>query len=246
MRKFILGFLMANCIGASMQISNAADWAVGTDKENKPFNFVEGGKRVGFDQDILAEVAKDLGKSYKVTAMDFSALVPGLQTGSLDAALASIYVTEARKQVIDFSEPYYQSALGIMVRKDDNSIQAIQDLKGKVVASVTGGGGAKWLKANMPDNEARLFPSVTELFLELESGRAQAIVFDYPTLAYYAQSGGAAKVKMVPQMVGEPIPVAIAFPKGSALVPQVNAVLEKMRADGRYDAIYRKWFNRAP
>ncbi|WP_425964351.1 transporter substrate-binding domain-containing protein [Rhizobium nepotum] len=219
---------------------------VGTSVNSKPFDFVEDDKFVGFDQELLAELAKEAGFKYKVNAMDFGALIPALQTANIDLAISSIFMTDARMKVVDFSDVYYTSALGVLIASDNTDIKSGDDLAGKKVASVTGAASTTWLKANAPSAEVTLFPQVTNMFMELQAGRADAVVYDYPFVAYYAQTEGKGKVKVLEKPVGDGIPVAIAFPKGSELVPQVNEALKKVKADGRYDAIYKKWFGKLP
>lgn len=215
---------------------------VGTDIEVKPFDFAQNGTYVGFDQDLWAEIGKEIGRSTTVKPMDFSALVPALQTSGIDAAIASIFITDARKQVVDFSTPYYVSSNGALLLSTDTGTKGVKDLDGKPIASVTGSAGAKWAKDNLPGSKLSLFPAITGAFLELRAGRAAAIVYDHPSLAYYATTDGKGAVRLLTDPVGEKIPVGIAFPKGSPLVGPVNAALEKIRADGRYDRIYAKWF----
>lgn len=242
-------FLAAVVVAAALAHAASAQEktiVVGTSIDSKPFDFVQDGKHVGFDQDLLAEIAKEAGFKYTINPMDFGALIPALQTANIDVAISSIFVTDARKQVVDFSDTYYTSALGVLVGADDASIKSGDDLPGKKVASVTGSAATTWLKEHVPTAEVTLFPQVTNMFMELQAGRAEAVVYDYPFLAYYAQTEGGGKVKVLEKPVGEGIPVGIAFPKGSELVGKVNEALKKVRADGRYDAIYKKWFGKAP
>ncbi len=219
---------------------------VGAAMDSKPFDFMQDGEYVGFDQDLLVEIAKEAGFKYTVSPMDFGALIPALQTATIDIAISSIFMTDARKQVADFSDVYYTSSLGVLVRADDATIKSGDDLGGKKVASVTGSAAATWLKKNAPTADVTLFPQVTNMFMELQAGRAQAVVYDYPFLAYYVQTEGDGKMKILDRPVGEGIPVGIAFPKGSKLVGEVNEALKKVKADGRYDAIYKKWFGKLP
>src|ERR1700712_3376435 len=241
-RRTLLGAVVATLAFSHLAVAQDKEIVVGTSTDSKPFDFVENGKYVGFDQDLLVEIAKEAGFKYKVTPMDFGALIPALQTSNIDIAISSIFVTEARKKVVDFSDTYYTSSLGILVKSDNSSINAGDDLAGKKVASVTGAASTTWLKEHEPKAEVTLFPQVTNMFLELNSGRADAVVYDYPFLAYYAKTEGKGKVKTVEKPVGEGIPVAAAFPKDSPLAAKFNEGLKKVRADGRYDAIYKKWF----
>ncbi|CAN7358175.1 transporter substrate-binding domain-containing protein [Bosea sp. LjRoot9] len=243
-RRTVLGVILATAAFAQVSMAQDKLVTVGTSIDSKPFDFMQDGKFMGFDQDLLAEIAKEAGFKYKVNAMDFGALIPALQTANIDLAISSIFMTDARKKVVDFSDVYYTSALGILVAADNATIKAGADLAGKGVASVTGAASTTWLKENVPTAKVTLFPQVTNMFMELQAGRADAVVYDYPFLAYYAQTEGNGKVKVIEKPVGDGIPVGIAFPKGSSLVAKTNEALKKIRADGRYDTIYKKWFGK--
>jgi len=160
-------------------------------------------------------------------------------------AASAIFITEARKKVVDFSDPYYMSAVGAIVKKDNTSIQTGKDIDGKRVAAVTGSLGAIWVKENAPNAQVIFFSQIANVFLELESGRIDVGVHDYPYMAYYAAHEGKDRIRALPP-VSDPVPVGIVFPKGSKLVAPTNAALKNIRADGRYDAIYKKWFGTLP
>jgi glutamine transport system substrate-binding protein len=81
--------------------------------------------------------------------MDFSGIVPALQTKNVDLALAGITITDARKKAIDFSDGYYKSGLLVMVKADNNDVKSAKDLDGKVVAVKSGTGSVDYAKANI-------------------------------------------------------------------------------------------------
>lgn len=245
-RRAFLAAAVTAAVFANTASAQEKTIVVGTSIDSKPFDFVQDGKYVGFDQDLLVEIAKEAGFKYTLNPMDFGALIPALQTANIDVAISSIFMTDARKKVVDFSDTYYTSALGVLVGADNTTIKSGDDLHGKKVASVTGSAATMWLKEHMPTAEVTLFPQVTNMFMELQAGRAEAVVYDYPFLAYYAQTEGVGKVKVLEKPVGQGIPVGIAFPKGSELVGKVNEALKKVKSDGRYDAIYKKWFGKTP
>ncbi|OBZ95665.1 glutamine ABC transporter substrate-bindnig protein [Pararhizobium polonicum] len=245
-RRTLIGAVFATMAFAHAAMAQDKPVVVGTSIDSKPFDFAQDGKYVGFDQDLLAEIAKDAGFKYEITPMDFGALIPALQTANIDLAISSIFMTDARKKVVDFSDVYYTSALGILVAANDMTIKSGDDLAGKKVASVTGAAATTWLKEHVPTAQVTLFPQVTNMFMELQASRADAVVYDYPFLAYFAATEGEGKVTVLERPVGDGIPVGIAFPKGSALVDKTNAALKTIKADGRYDAIYKKWFGKLP
>ncbi len=243
MLKYLSAAILAGFLGVSS--AQARDLSVAFLSDLQPFGFIENNKHVGFDLDLWAEIAKDLDVKYEIISMDFGAMIPALQTGNIDVALASMFVNDTRKKVIDFSDTYYVSAYGVLAHKNDASINSVKDLAGKSIATVTGGEAADWIRKNLPDAKMTLFPNLTNSFLEFQAGRVDSVVYDFPTLAYYAKTEGAANSRVLQETIGEKSDVAIAFPKGSELVSKVNASLAKMRADGRYDAIHTKWFGAA-
>ncbi|MFT9159463.1 MAG: transporter substrate-binding domain-containing protein [Acetobacter sp.] len=244
-RSFLASALATSTLGRKAYAKSRI-LVLGTDVELKPFDFPQGGRYVGFDQDVFSEIARDLSVSYTVTPMDFGALMPALQTASIDAAISSIAITPERARAVDFSDPYYISTLGVLVRADNASIFTSSDLRKKSVAAITGTAGARWLKEHMPEADVTLFPQTSSMYLELQINRVDAIVHDKPNLAYYARTKGKGAVRLLMQPIGDPIPCGIAFPKGSPLRAPTNAALKAIRADGRYDKLNMAWFGQVP
>lgn len=245
--KSHLGKLLAAAMTAAALFSGAAQaqtLVVATDTAFVPFEFKQGDKYVGFDIDMWDAIAKDLGMSYKLQPMDFNGILPALQTKNVDVALAGITIKDERKKVIDFSDGYYDSGFMIMV-PSNSTIKGAEDLKGKSLAIKTGTSAADYAKAQMQGTELRQFPNIDNAYLELMTGRVDAAMHDTPNVLYFANTAGKGKVKVVgSQMMAHEY--GIGFPKGSPLVPKVNTVLAKMKADGRYNAIYKKWFGIEP
>src|SRR3546814_1321239 len=92
-------------------------------------------------------------------------------------------------KVIDFSDPYYESGLAILVNKDNNAIKTAKDLEGKMVAVKIGTATVDYLKANVPNATLKLFSNIDNAFLELATGRVDAVVHDTPNCQYFAQIG---------------------------------------------------------
>ncbi len=240
-RHLLLGAVIA---AMSIGAAKAEDLVVATDTAFVPFEFKQGDKYVGFDIDLWDAIAKDLGVTYKLQPMDFNGIIPALQTKQVDVGLAGITIKDERKQVIDFSDGYYNSGFLLMVPAD-STIKGAQDLKGKTVAIKTGTSAADYAKANFKDTELRQFPNVDNAYMELQTGRVDAAMHDTPNILYYINTAGGGKVKAVgEQMMAQQY--GIAFPKGSDLVAKVNVSLAKLRSDGSYTAIYRKWFGTEP
>ncbi|MDM0042609.1 glutamine ABC transporter substrate-binding protein GlnH [Variovorax sp. J22G21] len=246
MKKLVLKLLAAATLATSLVAPALAaePLLVAVDTAFVPFEFKEGDKYVGFDIDLWDAIAKDLKLDYKLQPMDFNGILPALQTKNVDVALAGITIKEERKKVIDFSDGYYDSGFLLMV-PTASKIAGVADLKGKTLAIKTGTSAADYAKANFTGTELRQFPNIDNAYLELMTGRVDAAMHDTPNVLYYIATAGAGKAKAVgPQMLAQQY--GIGFPKGSPLVARVNGALAKIKADGRYAAIYRKWFKTEP
>lgn len=245
--KLALASLASAAVAAMLFLSQpvlADDLVVATDTAFVPFEFKDGDKYVGFDIDLWAEIAKDIGVTYTLQPMDFNGIIPALQTKQVDVALAGITIKDERKKVIDFSDGYYDSGFLLMVPAD-SAVKDAKDLAGKTLAVKTGTSATDYAKENFKETELRQFPNIDNAYLELQTGRVDAAMHDTPNVLYYVATAGGGKVKAVgTQMMAHEY--GIAFPKGSELVAKVNAALKTIKADGRYNAIYKKWFGAEP
>lgn len=244
-RRTLVGTALIGSIWAKFARAEQAPVTVGVDSDNKPFIFTRDGKFVGFSFDLWVEIAQESKLGYKIAPMEFSALIPALQTGNIDVAFSSIFITPARKAVVDFSDPYFVDSTGVLVPAGSAN-KTIGALASKRVVSVTGTAQVKWVKDNLPKADQTQLPNLADAFLALQAGRVDAVFYDYPTLAYYVATDGRGKVELLSDRAGDQIPCGFAFPKGSKLVSGVNEALGKLRADGRYDAFYKKWFGNSP
>ncbi|WP_044875116.1 glutamine ABC transporter substrate-binding protein GlnH [Pseudomonas sp. LFM046] len=246
MKHLLKAALAALAIAATTH-ANATDkeLLVATDTAFVPFEFKQGDQYVGFDIDLWAAIAKELGWKYTLKPMDFNGIIPALQTRNVDVALAGITIKEERKQAIDFSDGYYDSGFLLMVRSDNDSIKGEADVAGKTLAVKSGTSSADYAKANLKASDLRQFPNIDNAYLELRTGRVDAAMHDTPNVLYYIKTAGEGQVKAVgQQMMAQQY--GIGFPKGSELREPVNGALKTLRENGTYAEIYRKWFGTDP
>lgn len=242
--KRTLSFFAAAALALGVNSALADKLVVATDTAFVPFEFMQDGEYVGFDIDMWNSIADELGLEFELRPMDFNGIIPGLQTGQVDVALAGITIREDRAEVIDFSDGYYDSGFLIMVPVD-SEIESSADLAGKTLAVRTGTSAADYARDNFTDTTLRQFPNIDNAYLELRTGRVDAAMHDTPNVLYYIATAGDGAVKAVgEQMMAHQY--GIGFPKGSELVESVNQALANMREDGRYDEIYMKWFGTTP
>ncbi|MNF34656.1 Glutamine-binding periplasmic protein precursor [compost metagenome] len=246
MKHLLKAALAALAIAATTH-ANATDkeLLVATDTAFVPFEFKQGNEYVGFDIDLWAAIAKELGWKYQLKPMDFNGIIPALQTRNVDLALAGITIKEERKQAIDFSDGYYDSGFLLMVRSDNDAIKGEADIAGKTLAVKSGTSSADYAKANLKASDLRQFPNIDNAYLELRTGRVDAAMHDTPNVLYYIKTAGEGQVKAVgQQMMAQQY--GIGFPKGSELREPVNGALKTLRENGTYTQIYRKWFGTDP
>lgn len=219
---------------------------VATDTNFKPFSFKDKtGTYVGFDVEFWDAIAKELNLDYELQPMDFNGIIPGLQTGNIDVAVAGMSVKSKREEVIDFAFPYYKAGLVIMVRADNTDINSIEDFKGKIVATKLATSSVDFLKSNAQPKELKQFPNISDAFMELAAGGTDVVFFDLPPLADYANTVGKGQVKIVgPLYMGHFY--GIGFPQGSPLRDKVSVAILRLMENGTYDKIYKKWFGSEP
>lgn len=219
-----------------------------TDPSFVPFEMMdrESGEMVGFDMDILREVAVRAGFDYRLQTMSFNGIIPALQTGSVDIALAGITITAKRERIVDFSAPYYDSGLRLLIPVTDEQTAAVDDLSGKRVACKIGSTSYDFLHKRIGERaEIVPYPDSADMYMALMAGSVDAVLYDAPNVGYFAQTRGRGRVKTVgPLYEGQQYGIALV--EGSPWRGKVNAALAAMREDGSYAAIYEKWFGEAP
>jgi glutamine transport system substrate-binding protein len=222
---------------------------VATDTNFKPFSFKNAqGVYTGFDVDFWAAIAKEMKLEYTLQPMDFNGIIPGLQSKNIDVAVAGMSVKSKREEVIDFAFPYYKAGLVIMVKANDKSIMSIEDFPGKIIATKQGTSTVDFLKQEgwIPMlKELKKFPNISDAFMELMAGGCDAVFFDLPPLADFANNAGKGKVILRdPLYMGHYYGIAV--PGGSPLRDTISIGILRLMENGEYAKIYRKWFYTDP
>ncbi|MBB3329820.1 glutamine transport system substrate-binding protein [Halomonas campaniensis] len=219
-----------------------------TDPSFVPFEMMdpETGEMIGFDMDMINELAERAGFEINLTTMEFAGIIPAVQTGSQEIAIAGVTITEERAEIVDFSDPYYDSGLRIIVRADNDSVETLEDLAGLAVATRIGSTSYDFLQENLGDSaDITPYPGNSDMYMALLGRNVDAAFYDAPNVAYFSQTRGEGRTKVVgPLYEGQQY--GIVFHKGSQWVEPVNEALAEMREDGTYAELYEKWFGEAP
>lgn len=214
---------------------------VGTDATFKPFEFKSGDEFQGFDIELVNAIAKELGAE-KVEFVDteFKGLIPGLQAKKFDMIASAMYITDERKETIDFTDSYFPGGLSIMVNEGNNEIKSLEDLAGKEIAVQIGTKSVSYLEENQPEAHLVKVEKNTEMFLELESGKVEAVVTGLPAAKAYIKENG--KMKVLEDTLTDEH-YGFGLRKDDAeLRDAVNEALKVLQDNGTYDEIVAKWF----
>ena len=166
---------------------------------------------------------------------------PAMNAGQIDVAMAGMSITEERKKQFLFTDPYYESGLMTIVRKDNTVIHSLADLKGKRIGVQLGTTGAQEAE-KIEGAKVTNFDTSDLACLELKNGNVDAVISDLPVLEYFLKKGGASYAKTV----GTPKKgdfYGIAAPKGKKeLIDGLNKALKELKDSGEYQKIHDKWF----
>jgi len=241
LRKNLLAALLALTLGSFADLSPAASDTIRivTDPTFPPMEFTEGGRRTGFDIELTEALAKEMGKKIEWTDIDFKGLIPAIVSGRADAAQSAIYITDARKQVVDFTDSYYAGGLVVLTRKD-GPIKTLKDLDGKKVSVQVGTKSVKYLQDQFPKVTRVEVEKNQEMFNLVEIGRADAAVTGKPAAKLYAQHHPELRV-LPEQITTEEYGIAVSKNQPE-LTKGFNEALKRIKANGSYQKLVDKWF----
>ncbi|HEL2204039.1 TPA: ABC transporter substrate-binding protein/permease [Streptococcus suis] len=213
------------------------------DNAYAPFEFKDSDQIYkGLDVDIINEVAKRSGWTMNQSFPGFDAAVNAVQAGSADALMAGTTITEARKKVFTFSDPYFDTKIVIATTKA-NTISSYKDLKGKTVGVKNGTAAQNFLEENKNKYgyNVKTFDTGDLMYNSLSAGAVDAVMDDEAVIQYAIQQGQDLSIDIDGEAIGS---FGFSVKKGSQyeyLVEDFNKALAEMKKDGTYETIMNKW-----
>jgi ABC-type amino acid transport substrate-binding protein len=205
------------------------------------------GRVSGFDADVGREIAKALGlREDQVDFVDtlIEDRIPALQAGEVDLVIEVMTITEQRRELVEFSRPYFIAGQSILVLKDSRTVSSLRDLGGKRVCVIAETTNAQTLQAVSPGTELVILPTMTACLGALRSGEVDAFSTDDIILAGFA-AGDDNLTLVGGQFTKEPYGVAV--PKGqNDMADFVDGVINAMIDDGRWGMLYYKYLGDIP
>ena len=223
--------------------SEGKTYSVGIDTTYPPFEFEVDGEYTGIDIDLFTAIAENQGFDFEFKPMDFGGIIPAMQAGQLDVAIAGMSITDERKNIVDFSEPYFEAGISLVVAADNSDITSIDDLDGKTVVVKSGTTGAEFARANQDEYgyEVTQLDDSPAMFQEVANGNADVLFEDYPVIAYaIAESNLDLKI-VGDRLTGDNYGIAVLKGENADLLEKINAGLQELRDNGEYDKILSKY-----
>jgi polar amino acid transport system substrate-binding protein len=260
MKRFITSLLLIVMLAGALAACSAQEPAshmeaireagvikVGTSADYPPFEYVDDtGKMVGFDIELMEEIAKRMNLTVEWTDMPFDSLIAAVQEGKIDMSISAFNYTEERDQTVDFTDAYFTTEDSFMVADTfTGTIANPEDVAAYKVGVQTGTTQDDWLTTNLVDAgllpEANLFryDRVDQAALDLKNGRIDVLMADsVPAVAIAAQQG------LVIAWTGilSSGPVNMVIPEGDAeLASQLNTLIQQLRDQGVIDNLAIKY-----
>ena len=224
-----------------VQLVSDGSLTVCTNPPYEPFEYEEDGEIVGLDIAIVGEVAKDLGVDVVTKVTPFEGIQSGadLNTNNCDVVASGITITEERLAKIDFSAPYFDADQGLLV-PEGSDLDSVESLEGKRIGVQQATTGETWAQDN--GLETVQFEELGLQIQALRTGQVDAVVNDIAVLGPYSSEGFEVAANF---STGEQYGIGVK--KGNtALLEAVDATLDRIHADGTYDALYTQYIGTAP
>jgi polar amino acid transport system substrate-binding protein len=240
------GMALTGCGSADTKSAAKKKIVIGLDDSFPPMGFRdEKNNIVGFDIDMAKEAAKKLDMEVEFKPIDWSSKEAELSAKRIDALWNGMNITEERKKNILFSDPYMESKQLIFVLAG-SPIKSAADLSGKVVgvqqASIGEEEVVKDVKLRSSLKDFKVYPDFIASFMDLNTGRVDAVVTD-EILGRYYMSKEKDKYVVIEKPVGEVGIYGIGFRKeDTELRDKMQKVLNEMKNDGTSAKISQKWF----
>ncbi len=224
---------------------------VAIDPTYEPFTYkTPDGKPTGFDVDIADALCTEIKYQCEYVEQVWDSMIPGLQAKKYDAIISSMSITEERKQVVDFTDKYYNTPSRIVV-KADTAFTDLASLSGKKIGVLKGSTQENYAMGELKPAgvEVISYEAQDQVYLDIKAGRLDGTVADSVevTGGFLSKPEGEGYGFVGPVLNDEKyygIGVGVALRQGETeLKDKLNAAIKSIRANGTYDTIQKKYFN---
>lgn len=229
--------------GDDLGLITPGTMTVGSDIPYPPFEQGKPPDYTGFDIDLIDAIAERLGVDTKIVDTSFATIFSDQQAGKFDVVASSTTITPARQKKVTFSDPYFNADQSLMVQKGGDLTNTDGITSDTRIAVQEGTTGQEYAETKT-DAQVQAYPGIGTAFNALQAGQVDGVINDFPVSAY--------ALRKYPQLdVVQTIPTGeeYGFPMqktNTALIDAVNGALGDLIADGTYQDIFKKWFEKDP
>ncbi|MDO9322267.1 MAG: ABC transporter substrate-binding protein [Pseudomonas sp.] len=241
-KKILLAAAATLAFGSSAMAAEKIK--IGTEGAYPPFNLIDAsGKPGGFDVDIAMALCAQMKAECEVVTSDWDGIIPALNAKKFDAIVASMSITDERKQAVDFTDAYYTNKLQFIAPKAGDFKVDKASLKGKVIGAQRATIAGTWLEDNMAGIvEIKLYDTQENAYLDLSSGRVDGVLADKFVNWEWLKSEAGKGFEFKGDPVFDNDKIGIAVRKGDPLQGKLNTALKAIVDDGTYQKINAKYF----
>lgn len=221
---------------------------MGLDDTFAPMGFRdESGELVGFDVELAKATFEEMGIELKFQPIDWAMKETELNSGNIDMIWNGYSITDERKEKVAFTNPYIGNRQ-VIITLSDLEINVKEDLAQKRIAAQTGSSAVvameefKEVVESFDGSEAITFDTNNEAFMDLESGRVDAVVADEILSRYYIKERGEAKFNVSDDNFGDENYGIGVRKEDKEFLSELNSNLEKIKKSDKGEEISVKWF----
>ncbi len=200
---------------------------------------------IGFDIDIGIEMAKALGVKPVFIDTLWPSIIPALKLGRFDIIFGGMSVTEGRKKLVDFADPFMTVGQTVLLNaKHKTAVKSYKDLNDAkfVVVSKPGTTGEEAVQRLIPKATYETVDTEMEGGMRVLEGTADAFVYDFPFNAVFSAMHPSDQLIFLDKPFTKE-PIAWAIRKNDPdFLKFLNGFLQDIKKDGRFDKVYNKWF----
>lgn len=246
MKRLFIALTCALAVAAStVSAQDKEQIRIAFDVPYEPFEYrTPDGELTGFEVDLARAVCEEMNADCEFVVQAWDGMIPGLLARKYDAIMSSMSITEERAKQVLFSEPYYNTPSAWFAREGiDIEKPTKESLKGKVVGVQRGTTQDSYVTENFADVvDIKRYTTADDLVLDLDGQRLDLVFLDYPVGEETLLKKGGYTTVGEEVKLGEGIAVALRK-RDKELAEKFNQALEKLKNDGTYDEIMKKYFD---
>ncbi len=216
---------------------------VGMGTQSPPYAFIQGGRLVGIEVDLAAQLAHDMGRKLEVVEMPFGELIPALLARKVDIVMSGLSSTPTRRIRVDFSDPYFRPGLMAAVRTGDKgTYKTVDDISGgsAAIGVVSDTTAERVVRERVPNGIINAYPAARYAASELKEGRIDVYVGDAPVVLWMVSENESDLVVVREGRDVQELAWAVR-PGERDLLATVNGILARWKQQGLVNATLSRW-----